>query len=126
MMKETEEMRQARHDLQLLTASDPAAAGNMMRHVVALSIMLSGRRARERRDQEPQIGAGFTLTHGDDELCAAATRRSGTDYIYIAFDAAAPPLATGVFRQRDGHMVRELRPVVSGQRRPCASGAARR
>lgn len=108
MMNETEEMRQARHDLQLLTASDPAAAGNMMRHVVALSIMLSGRRGRERRDREPQMGSGFLLTLGAHKLCAAAARRSGTDYIYIAFDvddAAAPPLATGVFRQQGDDMV---------------------
>lgn len=108
MTNETEEMRQARHNLQLLTASDPAAAGNMMRHVAALSIMLSGRRGRERRDHEPQVGAGFRLTHGAHHLCAAAARRSGTDYIYIAFDvddATAPPLATGVFRQQGDDMV---------------------
>ncbi len=108
MLNETEEMRQARHELQLLTASDPAAAGNMIRHVAALSIMLSGRRGRDRRDGEPQMGAGFVLTHGAHNLCGAAARRSGTDYIYIAFDvddAAAPPVATGVFRQQDDGMV---------------------
>ena len=37
MLKETDEMRQARHDLQLLSASDPVAYSNMMRHVAAYS-----------------------------------------------------------------------------------------
>lgn len=108
MMNETEEMRQARYDLQMLSASDPAASANMMRYVAAYSIMLSGRRGRERRTSEPQMGAGFVLTHGDHQLCAAAARRSGTDYVYIAFDvddAAAPPVATGVFRQHGDDMV---------------------
>ncbi|KQT33679.1 hypothetical protein ASG29_06615 [Sphingomonas sp. Leaf412] len=105
--EETEEMRQARHDLQLLSASDPAAGANMMKYVAAYSIMLTGRRGRDRRQGEPQLGAGFVLTHGDQNLCAAAARRSGTDYIYIAFDvddAAGPPLAAGVFRKQDDNM----------------------
>lgn len=105
-MKETEEMRQARHDLQMLSASDPAASANMLRHVAAYSLMVMGRRGRERRDAEPQIVAGFVLTHGEHQLPAAATRRSGIETIYLAFDvddAAGPPVAAGVFRkQRDG------------------------
>ena len=108
MMHETEEMRQARHALQELSASDPAASANMLRYAAAHSIMLTGRRGRERREGEPQLGAGFRLTHGDHQLCAAAAGRSGTDYIYIAFDvddATAPPLATGVFRKEDDNMV---------------------
>jgi hypothetical protein len=108
MNNETEEMRQARHDLQILSATDPAAGANMMKYVAAWSIMLTGRRGRERRANEPQMGAGFVLTHGDHNLCAAAARRSGTDYIYIAFnvdDAAAPPAATGIFRQQGDDMV---------------------
>jgi len=106
-MHETEKMRQARHELQLLSASDPAAAANMLRYVAAYSIMLTGRRGRDRRENEPQLGGGFVLTHGDHQLCAAAAQRSKTDYIYIAFDvddAASAPVAAGVFRQQDGHM----------------------
>jgi hypothetical protein len=105
--EETDEMRQGRHDLQLLSASDPAAGANMMKYVAAYSIMLTGRRGRDRRKDEPQLGAGFVLRHGDEFLCAAAARRSGTDYIYIAFDvddAAGPPLAAGVFRKQDDAM----------------------
>lgn len=108
MITETEEMRQARHDLQLLSASDPAAGANMLKHVAAYSIMLSGRRGRERRGHEPQIGAGFVLTHGGHKLCAAAARRSGTDYLYIAFDvddASVAPVAAGVFRQQGDDMI---------------------
>lgn len=108
MMNETEEMRRARHALQELSASDPAASANMLRHVAAYALIITGRRGRDRRGNEPQIGAGFVLTHGDQNLCAAATRRSGTDYLYIAFDvddAAAPPVAAGVFRQQGDHMV---------------------
>lgn len=106
-MKETEEMRQARHDLQMLSASDPAASANMLRHVAAYAIMVTGRRGRERRDGEPQIGGGFVLTHDADKLKAAAVRKSGTDYLYIAFDvddASAPPVAAGVFRKQDDVM----------------------
>lgn len=106
-MNETDEMREARHALQLLSASDPAAAANMMRRVAAYSIMVTGRRGRERREGEPQMGAGFVLTHGDHNLCAAAARRSGTDYIYIAFDvddATSAPVAAGVFREQDDSM----------------------
>ena len=105
---ETEEMRQARHELQLLAASDPAAAANMMRYVVAYSLMFTGRRAREKRDGEPQLGAGFVLEHGDETLCAAAARRSGTDYIYIAFnvdDARTAPVASGVFSPQGDDMM---------------------
>jgi hypothetical protein len=108
MMNETEEMRQARHALQELSASDPAASSNMLRYVAAFSIMVTGRRGRDRRGAEPQIGAGFVLTRGDQNLCAAATRRSGTDYLYIAFDvddAAGPPVAAGVFSRRGDDMV---------------------
>lgn len=107
-MNETEEMRRARHALQELSASDPAASANMLRHVAAYSIMVTGRRGRDRREGEPQIGAGFVLRHGDEKLCAAAARRSGTDYIYLAFDlddAAGPRLGAGVFRQQGDDMV---------------------
>jgi hypothetical protein len=108
MMNETEEMRQARHALQDLSASDPAASANMLRHVAAFSLMLTGRRGRDRRAGEPQIGAGFVLTHGDECITAATTRCSRTDYVYIAFDvddAAGPPVATGVFSPRGEDVV---------------------
>lgn len=107
-MNVTGEMRQARHDLELLTASDPAATANMIKYVAAYALMLTGRRGRDRRDGEPQIGAGFVLCDGNQNLKAAAVRKSGTDYVYIAFDvddACAPPVAAGVIGERDGHMV---------------------
>lgn len=107
MMNETEEMRQARFDLQMLSASDPAVSSNMLRHVAATSIMLTGRRGRDRRENEPQFGSGFVLTHGDHHLFAAAARKSLVDQIYIAFDVddgIAPPVAMGVFRPLDGNV----------------------
>ena len=107
MMNETDEMRQARQNLQLLSASDPAATSNMMRYVAATSLMLTGRLGRDRSDSEPQVVAGFRLTHGDHKLCAAATRRGGVDVVYLAFDvddASAPPLAIGAFRNQDGEV----------------------
>ena len=108
MMNVTEEMRRARQDLELLSASDPAATANMMRYVVAYALMLTGRRGRDRREGEPQIGAGFVLSNGNEKLKAAAVRKSGTDYVYIAFDvddACAPPQAAGVIGERNGDMV---------------------
>lgn len=102
-MNETDEMRQARHALQDLSASDPAASANMLRHVVAHSLMMTGRRGRDRLKGEPQIGASFVLMHGEKSICAETVRRSGTDYVYIAFDlddAAGPPIASGVFSPR--------------------------
>lgn len=107
MMQETEQMREARQALQMLSASDPAASANMLRYVTAYALMLSGRRGRDRKGNEPQFGAGFVLMHGDERLCAAAARRSGTDYVYIAFDvddASAPPVAAGVFHRQGDEM----------------------
>lgn len=108
MINETQEMRQARYALQELSASDPAASSNMMRYATAYAIMVTGRRGTERRQHEPQIASGFVLTHGDEQLCAAAAHRSGTDYLYIAFnvdDAAVPPVAAGVFQRQGADIV---------------------
>ena len=108
MMNETEEMRQARHALQDLSASDPAAQANILRHVVAFSIMVTGRRGRDRRGAEPEIVGGFVLSHGDHHVCAEVTRRSETDCLYIAFDvddAAGPPVAAGVFSRCGNNVV---------------------
>lgn len=107
-MNETEEMRQVRHALQDLSASDPAASANMLRHAAAYSLMMTGRRGRDRLKGEPQIGAGFVLMHGEQCICADTVRRSGTDYVYIAFDvddAAGPPIASGVFSPRGEDVV---------------------
>lgn len=109
MMKiETDAMREARHALQELTATDPAARANILRYVAAYSLMVTGRRARERRGDEPQTVGGFVLTHGDQYLCAEATRRGGRDQLYIAFDvddAASAPVAAGVFSKRGEDVV---------------------
>ena len=43
MMNKFEEIRQARHDLEMLSASDPAVSANMLRCVAAYSLMITGR-----------------------------------------------------------------------------------
>ncbi len=105
-MNDTDEMVEARYQLQELTAADPAASANMLRYVAALSLLVTGRRARDRRPGEPQFGAGFLLVDGNEQLFAATARRSGTDYVLTAFDvddAAGPAHGIGVFHpQADG------------------------
>jgi hypothetical protein len=104
MFNETEDMRDARHDLHLLSVSDPAASANMMRHVSALSIMLAGRRGRDKRPGEPEIVGCFLLTHGDHHVIAAVTRKTGIDQVCLGFDVddpVGPPKAIGLFR-KDG------------------------
>ena len=103
MMNETDEMRDARHALERLSASDPAAQANMLRYVAAVRIMLTGRR-RGDVDAPPLIGAGFRLMGGAVEIPAAHTREDGADRIYIAFDvddAAGPAIGLGLFRKDD-------------------------
>jgi hypothetical protein len=101
MIEETEQMRDARHQLEELTASDPAVVANMMRHLAALSLVLTGRRGNEARDAEPRVMAGFRLMGGSHHMCAAVTARTGIDQVYMAFDvddAAGPPIGIGLFR----------------------------
>lgn len=107
-MNDTDEMIEARYQLQELTAADPAASANMLRHVAALSLLVTGRRARDRRCREPQFGAGFLLVDGNEQLFAATARRSGTDYVLTAFDvddAAGPAQGIGVFHRQGDDMV---------------------
>ncbi|WP_242153664.1 hypothetical protein [Sphingomonas sp. BAUL-RG-20F-R05-02] len=99
MTTETDQMRDARHELEMLSASDPAAQANMLQHVAAFRMMLTGRR----HDQECEvllIGAGFVLKHGSEKLLGAVCREDGRERIYIAFDVddpAGPPLCWGLF-----------------------------
>lgn len=108
MMKETEEMRDARHALQELAASDPAAATNMLRHVAAYGALIAGRDGRAHCPGEPVFQAGFRLTHGSEKLYAAVTRRCHGESLFIAFDvddAAGPPIGFGLFRLEGEHVV---------------------
>lgn len=108
MINETNKMREARHELQTLSASDPLAQANLLRHVAACTQFLTGRPGVEALPGEPLVGAGFRLVDGEEKLLAALTRRDGLERIYLAFDiddAQGPPIGTGLFRKEGGHVV---------------------
>lgn len=108
MINETNEMREARHELQTLSASDPLAQANILRHVDACTRLLTGRPGPEALPGEPMVGAGFRLAHGEEKLFGSLTRRDGVERIYIAFDiddAQGPPIGTGLFRKESEHVV---------------------
>jgi hypothetical protein len=108
MSNMTNEMQQARWDLQILSASDPAASANMMRHVCALGMMLTGGKGRPRLETEPAIQAGFQLAPGEQMLQMAVTSRTGVEQIYLAFDiddAAGPPVGLGIIRSEGEQVV---------------------
>jgi len=108
MINETNEMRDARHELQTLSASDPLAQANMLRHVAACTQLLTGRLGLQALPREPLFGAGFRLVRGEERLFAAFTRGDGLERVYIAFDIddpQGPPLGIGLFRKEGGHVV---------------------
>ena len=108
MFNETKEMRDARHELQTLSGSDPLARANMLRHVAACTQLLMGRPGWDAHPGEPLVGAGFRLVHGEERLFASFTRSDGIERIYIAFDIddpQGPPLGTGLFRKEGDHVV---------------------
>lgn len=108
MTNDTNKMREARHELQTLSASDPLAQANMLRHVAALARLLTGRPGVEALPGEPLVGAGFRLLDGEEKLFAALTRNDGLERIYIAFDiddAQGSPIGTGLFRKEGDHVV---------------------
>ena len=101
-MHMNEEMRAARWQLQELSVSDPAAMSNMLRHLAALTIMVTGRRDDRRCELEPVFEAGFQLTAGEQRLCMHMTGRTGVEQVYMAFDvddAAGPPCGLAVVRR---------------------------
>ncbi|WP_242147019.1 hypothetical protein [Sphingomonas sp. BAUL-RG-20F-R05-02] len=99
MTEETESMRDARHELEMLSASDPIAQANMLRHVVAFRMLLTGHRYDQNCD-DLLIAAGFILKHRPENLLGAACRMDARERIHIGFDvddAAAPPLSLALF-----------------------------
>ena len=85
-MNYTEDMRDAAWELKLLTASDPAATSNMMRHVAALALMVAGRRQPDQSVGEPEIAACFLLDHADRNFFIGITAETGIDQILVGFD----------------------------------------
>lgn len=108
MINETIEMRAARHELQTLSASDPIAQANMLRHVAACTLLLTGRAAVKALPRDPLFSAGFRLVNGEERLWGAMTRTDAIDRIYIAFDIddpQGPPVGLGIFRKEGEHAV---------------------
>lgn len=107
-MKETKEMREARHQLQELSASDPLARANMLRHVAACTQLLTGRPGVDALPSEPFVGAGFRFENGEAQLFATFTRNDAVERIYIAFDiddARGLPIGIGLFRKEGDDVI---------------------
>ena len=108
MINETKKMRDARHELQTLSASDPLAQANLLRHVAAFTQLVTGRPGVKALPDEPLVGAGFRLVNGEEKLLGNLTRRDGVARIYLAFDIddpQGPPIGTGLFRKEGDHVV---------------------
>ena len=106
-MHMTDDMKRARHELQLLSASDPTAAANMARHVMALIMLVTGARHRERRGAEPEIGGGFEPIDGEEKLLMGVTSLTGVEQLFLRFDvddAAGPPVGLSLFRNEGGEI----------------------
>lgn len=104
-MHMTDDMKRAHHGLQFLSASDPTAAASRSRHVMALIMLVTGARHRERRGAEPEIGGGFEPTDGDERLLMGVTSITGVAQLLLRFDvddAAGPPVGLSLFRAEGG------------------------
>ena len=104
MINETAGMKQARRDLQDLTASDPAVRANMLRHVAALFQMVVSRRGRNSLPGEPHIIATFQFASGEQNICMAVTSQADVEQIMLTLDidgAAEPPVSPGVIQNID-------------------------
>lgn len=114
MVHMTEEKRAATIKLQELSASDPAARTNMLRHLGALTELVTGRQRYTEGDgdlSEPMFMAGFQLTPGQQQACMMLTARTGVEQVYLAFDAddaAGPPRGLGVVRVDGDRVVMDL------------------
>lgn len=111
MVHKTEEMRAATIGLQELSASDPAVKQNMLRHLGALTELITGRQRGFEETGEPMFLAGFQLTPGQQQACMMLTARTGIEQVYLAFDAddaAGPPRGLGMVRIDDDRVVMDL------------------
>lgn len=111
MVHMTEEMRAATIGLQELSASDPAVRANMLRHLGALTELVTGRQRDSEQPGEPMFLAGFQLTAGQQQACMTLTVRTGVEQVYLAFDAddaAGTPRGLGVVRVDGDRVVMHL------------------
>lgn len=101
MTETTEAMQQARHELQQLTADDPAASANMVRYLSALSLLVTGHRGRDLEPPEPIFLAGFQMDTSENMIVRKTAMLTGVQHVFLAFDvddATAAPVGLGVFR----------------------------
>lgn len=101
MMNDAKKMQQARWELEMLTASDPSATSNMMRHVAALSLMLTCRRQTDSKWGEPEISACFLMDAEDRRFRMYVAARTGIDQIHVGFDvddAVGPACGIAIIR----------------------------
>lgn len=106
-MNANDEKSQADWKLKLLSLSDPAAQANIPARLMALAMLVTGRRGREREAGEPQFGAGFRLSPEDRMFHMSITWRTGVEQVLLSFDVddpAGPPVSLSVIR-REGEKV---------------------
>lgn len=111
MVHTKEEMRAATIGLQELSASDPADRANMLRHLGALTELVTGRQRGFEQPGEPMFMAGFQLTPSQQQACKMLTARTGIEQVYLAFDAddaAGPPRGLGVVHIDRDRVVMDL------------------
>ena len=91
-------------ELQKLTLSDPAARGNMLRHIAAVRHLFTG----EVADAEHlglMIATGFGVTDDAEALHLAHVAADGVARLYLMFDvddALGPPFGYGLFHLEEG------------------------
>lgn len=111
MVHMTEEQRAAIIGLQELSASDPAVRANMLRHLGALTELVTGQQRGFEEPAEPMFIAGFQLMPGQQQACMMLTARTGVEQVYLAFDvgdAAGPPKGLGIVRVDGDRVVMDL------------------
>lgn len=105
-MKRSEIPEPASLELQMLTVSDPAARSHMMRHVIALRKLLTGRMS-DRDVPGLMIGTTFGVSDGAEAAYTVSTEIDGIARILIAFDvddAKGPPQGYGLFLKEEGRV----------------------
>lgn len=103
-MADDNEIRAADVALQALSASDPAAQASMMRHIVALRLMVTGH-LRDADVARVAFGACFGVTVDAEAHFAKLTGIDGVDRVIVAFDVddpSGPPSGFGLFHIEDG------------------------
>lgn len=119
-------------ELQMLTLSDPAAKGNMLRHIGAVRKLFTGQ-VGDRDDLGLMITTGFGVSDTAEEQYHRLVRADRTARLYLMFDvddAQGPPFGYGLFHYEDGettfyHYSRPWLPASGGRPLISASNGER-